>query len=115
MDYEIIEEDLANLKRLQSENEKLKKQLSNSAPTPDVAPEAAQEIPAVEEMVEVPAVETEEAAAPPEVEAAAEVAAVEESAPPEPPAEVSSDLGENREEKEKSSEELLSEFEKMLG
>jgi regulator of replication initiation timing/phosphotransferase system IIB component len=115
MEYEIIEEDLANLKRLQSENEQLKKQLGGAAPKVEAPVEEepiAEEVPAIQvEAVEaVEAVETVEEPAPEETPETPET--------PEPPAveaAVSDDLGENREEKEKSSEELLSEFEKMLG
>lgn len=97
--YEMIEDDLADLKRLRQENEQLKSALGDGeapvaaapaaeAPAAEAAPEAAAEEPAAEP-VEEPA-----AAAEP-VEAAPE-AAVDEAA-------------------DKSPEDLLSEFEKMLG
>ncbi|MCB9061213.1 MAG: hypothetical protein H6622_06805 [Halobacteriovoraceae bacterium] len=102
MEYEIIEEDLANLKRLQQENEQLKKSLEamnsgGAAPAP------------------APAVEEEE-----EDLEAQMAAAITESAPaPSAPvdnSEVEEELGVPANEGEqKSAEELLSEFEKMLG
>lgn len=114
-EYEIIEEDLANLKRLQQENEMLKKSLEaaqGGAPAPAAAaPEAsapaeqpAAAAPAPEAPAEAPAAE----AAPAEEAPPAEQAAAEEAAPeaPAPPA---------AEGEQKSAEELLSEFEKMLG
>ena len=61
MEYEIIEEDLANLKRLQQENEQLKNSLA-AAGGETSAPEAAPE--AEEEIVEPSEVIAEEAAAP---------------------------------------------------
>ncbi len=108
MEYEIIEEDLANLKRLQQENEQLKKSLAAAgapapAPTPEPEPQPVQAAPE-------PEVEKEPAPEPePEVEAQSE---------PEPePVEAAAeeeDVPANEGE-QKSAEELLSEFEKMLG
>lgn len=113
-EYEIIEDDLANLKKLQQENEQLKKSLAELKG--GAAPE------------EAPAAATEEAAAAP-AEAVAEEAAVEEVAAEEaaapaaeeaPAEEASSDPASeappvNEEGEGKSAEDLLSEFEKMLG
>ncbi len=106
-EYEIIEEDLANLKRLQQENDQLRAELAAlkkgsphvKAPEPVTAPPVVQ---AVEEELDLEAEmaraiqESKPAAkAPPVVEVNDDVPAVE---------------GE-----QKSAEELLSEFEKMLG
>ncbi len=117
MEYEIIEEDLANLKRLQQENEELKKSLEalkggDTAPAPAPAPEpetVAEPEPAPEpEAVAEPEPAPEpEAVAEPEPEVPAEETPVEAAA---------DELGVPQEEGEqKSAEELLSEFEKMLG
>lgn len=110
-EYEIIEEDLANLKRLQQENDQLKAELmalrknsNSSAPAAAVA--AAAPIPA-------PAAPVEE-----EIDLEAEMAkAIAESKPEVkaqtieiPVDDVPAETGE-----QKSAEELLSEFEKMLG
>lgn len=103
-EYEIIEEDLANLKRLQQENEQLKAELAalkKSAPAPAPTPVAAP----------APVVEEEE-----DLEAEMAKAIAESKAPTPPPAATEPDSeipvieGE-----QKSAEELLSEFEKMLG
>jgi predicted amino acid-binding ACT domain protein len=101
-EYAIIEEDLANLKRLQQENDQLKAELlnmkKNGAPAAVAAP-----------------VEEEE-----DLEAAM-AAAIADSKPTAPPAKAPQVLDvaiENIVEDEveqKSAEELLSEFEKMLG
>ena len=89
-EYEIIEDDLANLKRLQQENEQLKKALGGGAPA--AAAPAAQSAPAAPKAEPVAAKEE------PAPAAAAPAAAAS-----------SSDDG------AKSPEDLLSEFEKMLG
>jgi len=106
-EYEIIEEDLANLKRLQQENEQLKSELmalKKGAPVqaPVAAPAAAP----------VPAPEPEA-----EIDLEAEMAkAIADSKTPPPPSAPNPDeeVPENEGE-QKSAEELLSEFEKMLG
>lgn len=106
MEYEIIEEDLANLKRLQQENEQLKKTIASlqggsvPAATPAAAPveEVVQAAPEPQVEEEAP----EEATAPEEVEEEVAAAAPEEEVP-------------QNEGEQKSAEELLSEFEKMLG
>ncbi len=117
MEYEIIEEDLANLKKYQQENDSLKKQLAalqggEAAPAPaaeapaaELEPEAA---PAAEEAAPV-----EEAPAPaPEVSAEENPAADDSAtqAAEEEMPDVPSNGGD-----QKSADELLSEFEKMLG
>jgi myosin heavy subunit len=126
MEYEIIEEDLANLKRLQQENEQLKRQLAGGAATPastPVVPEPKEEV-----AVQEPAQESEE------MSLEDEMAAAISSAPTEPeddteaemaqaisePADIPAPQEEQEEPKkasgdQKSAEELLSEFEKMLG
>ena len=130
MEYEIIEEDLANLKRLQQENEQLRKSLealkgtgaSAAAPAlveaaaaseviaelePEPEPEPEPELESEPE----PAAQMPEDIAEPEPKAAA-------SAEPEPAEEgvttEAADSGKMAED-QKSAEELLSEFEKMLG
>ena len=126
MEYEIIEEDLANLKRFQQENEELKKTIEQLKGGAAPAEEPAAEAPPAEE--------------PPAEEPAAEEAPAEEPAPPaeeppaeEPPPEVTAEENPaaddgateaaaeempdvpSNEGEQKSAEELLSEFEKMLG
>lgn len=120
MEYEIIEEDLANLKKFQQENEELKKKLaelggevpaSEPAPAAEAAPEPAPEPEAAPEPVAEAA--PEPAAEP---EAAPEPAAEEAPAQPvEAAAETPEDVPAAEEGEQKSAEELLSEFEKMLG
>jgi outer membrane murein-binding lipoprotein Lpp len=119
MEYEIIEEDLANLKRLQQENDQLKKTIAElqagsppaaeaaPAPTPEPTPEPAAE-PAPEPAAEIPA----EAPAEDDLEAQMAAAITETPAAEEAPA--GDDVPANEGE-QKSAEELLSEFEKMLG
>jgi len=141
LEYEIIEEDLANLKRLQQENEQLKKSLAEAGgsvpeavdePVAEEPVEVAEE-PVAEEPVEVaeePAEEVVAAAEEPAAEEPAEevVAAAEEPAAEEPAEEVVAAAEEPAAEpaeetpmpkadggEQKSAEELLSEFEKMLG
>ena len=101
-EYEIIEEDLANLKRLQQENEQLKAELAalrKGAPAPVAAP------------VPTPAPAPE-----PDLEAemAAAIADSKKAAPPPPAPSIDEDVPQMDGE-QKSAEELLSEFEKMLG
>ena len=107
--YEIIEDDLANLKKLQTENEDLKKQLAAAGTAPAAAAAAAPP-PAAEPPPPEPAPAAEAAPPPPPPEP-------EPAAPPPPAAEeaAASDVPENLEGEEKSAEDLLSEFEKMLG
>ncbi|ATH06949.1 hypothetical protein BIY24_03060 [Halobacteriovorax marinus] len=118
MEYEIIEEDLANLKRLQQENDQLKKKIADlqaDAPAQEeAAPEPAAE-PEPEVAVEEPVAEeipAEVAESEDDLEAQM-AAAISESTPSveEAPAD---DVPVNDGE-QKSAEELLSEFEKMLG
>lgn len=132
MEYEIIEEDLANLKRFQQENEALKKTIEELKGGASEAPSSKEQEPA-EEAVEEPAAKVEEPVEEPEVqeEPAEEAEETEEAAPAkeevtaeenpnasdeateaaaEEMPEVPSNDGE-----QKSAEELLSEFEKMLG
>lgn len=106
-EYEIIEEDLANLKRLQQENEQLKNEISKlktGAPAPVAAPAAAP----------TPAPVVEE-----EVDLEAEMAkAIADSMKPAPAAAKAADVPDDiplNEGEQKSAEELLSEFERMLG
>lgn len=110
-EYEIIEEDLANLKRLQQENDQLKAEL---AALKRGASQSKNEAAAVAPVMakEAPPVEMEE-----EIDLEAEMArAIAESKPSpksvvvEIPDEAPAVEGE-----QKSAEELLSEFEKMLG
>ena len=97
--YEIIEDDFADLKRLRQENEQLKSALEASGA----------EVPAAE--VEEPTVDEPEPAAVAEPEEQVEPAS-------QPVAEdpiAAAPTTESNEEEEKSPEDLLSEFEKMLG
>ena len=117
MEYEIIEEDLANLKRLQQENDQLKKSLAalqgGEVPAAAVATPVAEEA-VVEESEPEPEPESEPEPEPtpePEPESEPEPEPTPEPEPesePEPAPEES-------EGEQKSAEELLSEFEKMLG
>lgn len=118
-EYEIIEDDLANLKKLQQENEQLKKsleELKGGAPVeaapaaePEAAPEPAAEAPAEEPAAEPePAAEAEAPAEEPAAEEAPAEAAADDAGGDVPP--VSQEEGDG-----KSAEDLLSEFEKMLG
>lgn len=123
-EYEIIEEDLANLKRLQQENEQLKKSLEQAGGQVESAAPEPQEAPAAEE---APAQEAapKEDAAPVEDQAdedleAAMAQAIEEGGGEAESAEKKEDKKEEKKAQEdappqKSAEELLSEFEKMLG
>jgi hypothetical protein len=110
-EYEIIEEDLANLKRLQQENDQLKAELAAlrrgapQAKIPEAVPVpvavAAAPTPVIEEEIDL---EAEMARAIEESKPAAKASVVE--VPEEAPV---------VEGEQKSAEELLSEFEKMLG
>lgn len=141
MEYEIIEEDLANLKRLQIENEQLKNQLAGGQGTSDKTvatqepePTVEQAQPAEEDATDDDDLEAAMAAAISESEKpksapapessedeeeedleAAMAAAIggggAEAAAPEPKAEEKPKPAADQ----KSAEELLSEFEKMLG
>ncbi|MFA6238384.1 MAG: hypothetical protein WC635_13710 [Bacteriovorax sp.] len=109
-EYEIIEEDLANLKRLQQENDQLKAELAalrkgaqqarNEQAAP-AAPVAAPPQPVKEEIINV----KQETA-----DFVSEAKPAEKATVVEVPEEVPAVEGE-----QKSAEELLSEFEKMLG
>lgn len=100
-EYEIIEEDLANLKRLQQENEQLREELAKLKGGAPAEPE-----PVAEPAADVPetVVESDE-----DLEAAM-AAAIDGGAAEEDETGVPANEGE-----QKSAEELLSEFEKMLG
>ena len=109
-EYEIIEEDLANLKRFRQENDQLKSEiaaLKNGAPQVKVAPPAP--------MAPPPVIEEEE------IDLEAEMAkAIAESKPAKPAPVLAStepDISDvpTLPDEQKSAEELLSEFEKMLG
>lgn len=107
-EYEIIEEDLANLKRLQQENDQLKAEiaaLKRGAPAPAAAPAA----PAPKAPEPAPVME--------EIDLEAEMAKAIADSKPEPKAPAVVDIPDvpNVEGEQKSAEELLSEFEKMLG
>lgn len=107
--YEIIEDDLANLKRLKQENEQLKKSLGGAAPAAaEAAPEpaAAEPAPTGASGEELDEEGMAMAAAMSEPAEPAQEAAPAPEAPPAPAASA---------EEDKSPEDLLSEFEKMLG
>lgn len=133
-EYEIIEEDLANLKRLQQENVQLKKTIESikgggGKAAPVAAAAVAEEVMAEPEETVTdasPDEPTEEASSMEEMaametasEPEAQMPAIEESV--EAPAEEmaasdgGSEGGEEAQAQQKSAEELLNEFEKMLG
>lgn len=119
-EYEIIEDELANLKRLQQENEQLKKTIAElqggaapvAAAAPKAKPQAEPVVPKEEPVAEVPAAEESGEDLMAQMAAAMGGDAPEEkaAAPAEDELEVPSNQGQ-----QKSAEELLSEFEKMLG
>lgn len=131
--YEVIEDDLANLKRLRQENEQLKKALADVGgvvpviPTPTPAPKAepvaapepepVAEVPELAEEIEEPPMEDIIPDPEPEEEAPVEEPAAEVEEVVEAASDVEDDMpspvGEIEE--DKSPEDLLSEFEKMLG
>lgn len=109
-EYEVIEDDLVNLKKFQQENEQLKAELAKlkggAAPSAEAAPAPAAPAPAA------PAAAAPAPAAPAAVApAAASAAASAEAAPAAPGAAPAAAGDKSTKQKE---EELLSEFEKML-
>lgn len=132
-EYEIIEEDLANLKRLQQENEQLKKSLGKTGgaepvetPEPSSAPVEPEANESVEESEDDEDLEAAMAAAIAETDDSTEESSDDESekvVESEVQEEVNETDDEAQEknkksakaEEQKSAEELLSEFEKMLG
>ena len=115
VEYEIIEEDLANLKKLQQENETLKKEIEALKAGGGAAAAVATAAAAAPEPEPPPP--PEPAGGDDDLEAAM-AAAIEAPAAEEPPAEepaAEESEGEEEGEDQKSAEELLSEFEKMLG
>lgn len=121
--YDLISDDIADLKRLRQENAQLKKALEDSgAPAPE-SEAVVEEAPVEEEPIADEPIEEAPVEEPVEEEPVAEEAAPEEPAEEEPigePAaeepvaqEATSDSGEDDD--SKSPEDLLSEFEKMLG
>jgi hypothetical protein len=125
--YDVISDDLANMKRLKQENEQLKKALADAggsvpeAPAAEAAPAVeepvAEAAPAVEEPVAeaAPVVEEPVAEAPTEPEAAPAVEEPAAPAPAEPVAAAPEAPAAEEGGDDKSPEDLLSEFEKMLG
>lgn len=105
--YDVISDDLANMKRLKQENEQLKKALADAGGAVAESVPAAEAAPVVESapVVEEPVAEAAPVIEEPVAEAAVPVA--QEAAPEAPAAAEGSD--------DKSPEDLLSEFEKMLG
>lgn len=114
--YDVISDDLANMKRLKQENEQLKKALADAGGSVPEAP-AAEAAPAVEEPVAeaAPVVEEPVAEAPTEPEAAPAVEEPAAPAPAEPVAAAPEAPAAEEGGDDKSPEDLLSEFEKMLG
>lgn len=109
-EYDLISDDISELTRLRQENEQLKNSLNGGAPP---AAEAPVEEPAAEEPVaEAAPVEEPEAEAAPAVEEPAVEEPVAEAAPAEA---APDEAPEAPEDDSKSPEDLLSEFEKMLG
>lgn len=117
--YDVISDDLANMKRLKQENEQLKKALADAGGSVPEAPaaEAAAPAPAVEEPVAEAAAVVEEpvAEAPAEPEPAPAVEEPAAQAPAEPVAAAPEAPAAEEGGDDKSPEDLLSEFEKMLG
>lgn len=129
-EYEIIEDDLANLKKLQQENDQLRKALEAAgveAPASEL-PKKDKPAPKAEAAAPEAAAAPAPAAAAPEPEAAApaaepEAPAAEAAAPAEPAAAApeaaaapaAAGNAPETAEQGKSAEDLLSEFEKMLG
>ncbi|WP_290734502.1 hypothetical protein [Halobacteriovorax sp. JY17] len=121
MEYEIIEEDLANLKRLQQENDQLKKTIADlqadgpAAPVEEPVEEAEPTPEPVAEEIPESAPEEEDD----EDLEAQMAAAITESMPEEAPAPAAAEAAVDdvpvNDGEQKSAEELLSEFEKMLG
>lgn len=128
-EYEIIEDDLANLKSLQQENAQLKKALSDGGGSIDTGsgdsggdddgggddappPAASADAGGDEAAAEAPAEETP----PPPEEAVAEEAPAEEvaDAAPAPEAPPAEDSEAKEKEDDKNADDLLNEFEKML-
>ncbi len=109
-EYEIIEEDLANLKRLQQENDQLKAELMSLRKTSNSSPSASP--------VAAPAAVARAVVAAEELDLEAEMANVisdSKSAAKNQTVDVSIDDVPAEDGEQKSAEELLSEFEKMLG
>lgn len=134
MEYEIIEEDLANLKRLQQENEQLKNQIAGLGKEPNLVDSDDSKDPGPPPQEENPEPEASEPE--PEPEPAPETAEEEEDLESAMAAAIGGDDEPSQEEQkedeaqkepakekkdetsetdQKSAEELLSEFEKMLG
>lgn len=125
-EFEIIADDLANLKRLQQENEQLKKSLAaqgGALPETTIEEEVPQSNPEVDDLMSDLGSALEESTT---ASASTDDSALEDflSSPDEPqaPAEPEENLeasasaeGEGDETKERTPEDLLSEFEKMLG
>lgn len=120
-EFEIIADDLANLKRLQQENEQLKRSLAakgesipaaKTADVSDVLADLGQPVEAKEEETQA----LKEALSEPE-EQIEEVAAAPEASEdiPAPEAIAAAPEDEKKTKSEKTPEDLLSEFEKMLG
>jgi hypothetical protein len=130
-EYEIIEEDLANLKRLQQENDQLRAELASlkrGAPQVQIPDAIIPAVAAVAEVAEEEEIDLEAEMAKAIAESqpsakVAEVVPVSEAVPEEVAAEASEEAPAVEEPEElapasaeqKSAEELLSEFEKMLG
>ncbi|MFL5783670.1 MAG: hypothetical protein ACJ76H_03600 [Bacteriovoracaceae bacterium] len=130
-EFEIISDDLANLKRLQQENEQLKRSLAAQGGVPKIAKEEPASAPAPQAEVadllediggnetitsdDTKALEdflSEPASAETEAEAEPEPAAPVAAAAPEAPTENNTEA---KPKSDKTPEDLLSEFEKMLG
>ncbi len=106
-EYEIIEDDLANLKRLQQENEQLKRSLAGAG---GAAPAAE---PAADTVAEIP---PESAAQPePESEVESQTEEITSETPASGPEPIPPAEDEQPPKESKTPEDLLSEFEKMLG
>lgn len=124
-EYEIIGDDLANLKKIKQENEQLKQALADMGQSAPAAPQVdPDETPIVEPKDEMPQFDDgPRAPAPSEQQVVAEETSVKEEAPAEEPVaeKVANESTSNDSEEEqepvntKSPEDLLSEFEKMLG
>jgi len=121
-EFEIISEDLADMKRIRQENEQLKNELDalrgGKAPAAKPVEETPEEIDVADEIIEQVASEPEEAAetnALDDFEQMISSSGDEAEEPESDPVKDKEMVGKQEKGEQRSAEELLSEFEKMLG